>query len=398
MIVTNGYGEDMMGAMIAQAIKDRAHELDVRAFPLVGPGTAFDRVNVPKVHASAPLPSGGYVLRDLSIRPNHWKNLTRDLRSGLTADFLQQRRIMRGLRGRVAGVLAVGDAYPAVLSRLWLAKKAGLVQTAKTVLATRFFGPEVAAMRWACHRVMVRDEETAAWLNAKRVPALCVGNPMMDALTYGELELEKADGVKVVAVFPGSREGIDTNLETILQAIPRVQSRIATKGAEVSAVRWLVAWPPTQPRERVLALASAAGWRMDEARSSSMQLRFTPQSGGELGVIFGGVGDLLRIADVAVGVAGTVHEQAGGHGVPVVTFPGVVAGRSADRFIRTQKRFLGEGMDVVEAAPDAIAEALIAVLLDERRRRRMSVDAKRRIGRPGAVTSITELVCRDLGV
>ncbi len=400
LIITNGYGEDMMGAMIAEAVKARTPTVNVRAFPLVGPGTAFDRADVPKVHASAPLPSGGYVLRDLSLRPQHWKNVTRDLRSGLIADLVRQRRVMRGLRGQVTRVLAVGDAYPAVLAKLWLGMQADLVQTAKTVLATRFFGPEIAAMRWACRRVLVRDDETAAWLRQRRVSAISVGNPMMDALTYGLVDLPKASGERLVAIFPGSREGIESNLRTILTAIPLVHRRLAELPGEDGRfggrVQWVIAWPPTQPDKRVRACAAAAGWQVDEETSSPLHLKFAARDGGELGVIFGGVGDLLQMADVAVGVAGTVHEQAGGHGVPVITFPGVVAGRSADRFVRTQKRFLGDGMQIVAPNPESIAAALYSVLTDERLRQEMSVDAKRRIGRPGAVQRITDLICEEL--
>ena len=99
LIISNGHGEDLVGAKLAEKLSD------VSALPIVGEGRAYKcKVIGPKKK----LPSGGFSLRNLSYL---WK----DLRSGLLGSFMQQIKIVRS--GNFDLIIAIGDIVPIILAK-----------------------------------------------------------------------------------------------------------------------------------------------------------------------------------------------------------------------------------------------------------------------------------------
>src|SRR5690554_3165361 len=60
LLLSNGHGEDAMGAILATALRDE--NLVVDAFPLVGTGRAYTQADIPVVGVQQVMPSGGFIL------------------------------------------------------------------------------------------------------------------------------------------------------------------------------------------------------------------------------------------------------------------------------------------------------------------------------------------------
>jgi uncharacterized protein (TIGR03492 family) len=101
LIVSNGHGEDAVGALLAKRLIHS--DVPVSAYPLVGPGDAYEGALL--LDPRRTFPSGGFGLRGA------WKALAADLRSGLIAHWQAQRGTLAGQRGRHRLAVAIGDAY-----------------------------------------------------------------------------------------------------------------------------------------------------------------------------------------------------------------------------------------------------------------------------------------------
>jgi uncharacterized protein (TIGR03492 family) len=93
--------------------------------------------------------------------------------------------------------------------------------------------------------------------------------------------------------------------------------------------------------------------------------------------------EILHHAKVALGTAGTANEQAAGLGVPTPG-PQFTLG-----FAQRQRRLLGPALTLAKPEPTEIAQAVRAVL-EEERYRLASAAGKERIGTPGALPRIAE--------
>jgi uncharacterized protein (TIGR03492 family) len=88
-------------------------------------------------------------------------------------------------------------------------------------------------------------------------------------------------------------------------------------------------------------------------------------------------------AKVALGTVGTANEQAAGLGIPTPG-PQFTLG-----FAQRQRRLLGPALTLAKPEPTEIAQAVRAVL-EEERYRLASAAGKERIGTPGALPRIAE--------
>ncbi len=165
LIVSNGRGEDAVGALLARTL---AGHLQAVAYPLVGTGDAY--IETPVLDPRRALPSGGFALR------GNWRGFVADVRAGGIALWRQQRRTLRDQRGRHRAVIAVGDTYC-----LWMASRAEsatfFVATAKSEYSERHRPAEVRAIRRHAIRVFTRDEPTARALTARARAGLPCSSP-----------------------------------------------------------------------------------------------------------------------------------------------------------------------------------------------------------------------------
>lgn len=379
LIVTNGHGEDQLAVCLIDGLRAEWPALELEAIPLVGHG---DRLRAAGVAVDGPrviMPSGGMVRPELST-------VWGDVRAGLFRKFRRQRQFIRSRRGRVQKIIAVGDVLAGwtaggALPELPLA----LVATAKSEYISGHGFVETRWMRRRAQHVFARDERTAAALRDAGVAASWAGNLMMDAFSLtGKTFVEETDPPpRIIGLFPGSRDDAYVNLQHIARALARLGD-----GAHGHPYVGLVPLAPGLDMERAVALLEREGWQRQstgtshDADAHPYRVRLQ-HNGASLYIVAGAFGDILQAADVVIGLAGTANEQAAGLGKPVVIFegPGVQFG---GRFLRAQKRLLGDAVAVTEPEPAAVAAKVGRIFDDKGLRNRMAKVGRERMGPPGA--------------
>ena len=366
LIVSNGYGEDAVGNALARELSPRAR---VRAYPLVGLGSAYDGVEL--LDPRKVLPSGGFGVRGT------WRGLWGDLRSGGLRFWVQQRQTLRKERGNHDLVIAIGDVYC-----LWIAAHAGasavLVATAKSQYNEPHRWFEKKLMRRLAVRVFARDSVTADALAAAGIPVKHVGNPLMDTIMVSGDPLPLHPGRPTVTLLPGSRPDAVANIPDLLKLCEAA-------GREITA-NFVCALAPGLELENVFEAAEDAGWTGANGilRSGETEVLLTRS-----------FGKAVQASDVIVGLAGTGNEQAAGLGKPVIAFPGQ-GSQYSTRFMLLQKRLLGDAL-VARSSWQEAAESVLILLNDPVERSRRGEVGRQRMGTPGAVRKIAEEIISLVG-
>ena len=358
LIVSNGRGEDAVGAAVASLLR---RTVSVEAFPLVGLGDAYG--SIPLVEPRRQLPGGGFALRG-GIR-----SLLPDLRAGGLGLWRRQRDALKRRAGRDQAVVVVGDTYA-----LWMAARARssivFVATAKSESNERHRGLEIMIMRRHAGAVFARDAQTADALRRRHVDARFAGNPLVDVIPEPAGALPLPPGAPVALLLPGSRADALRNMMVLLRLCRRV--------AESEPAIFVAALPPALEMARLVREATAARWTVDGAflRSPAAAVLLTRD-----------FGSAVRRATVVIGLAGTANEQAAALGTPVVAFAPRGAVQYTRAFMRLQQRLLGAAL-VPAADWERAAEMTIRLLRDAGERARHGAVGRERMGPPGAVPAI----------
>lgn len=376
LIISNGHGEDVVGARIGAELTRGGSGHSVLAFPLVGLGACYERAGVRVVGPRRDLPSGGLLMHSLPL-------FLEDIRSGFLSLTLSQAAFLAGMR--VQAVITVGDIYGQALSSLVRARKRFVVQT--LVSARHWQGGDLTSpnrlfmeritllerllMRGLAHRVYVRDVETERALRSLGVRAArYLGNPVVDGLEGSAPE--SLMGLKTVVLLPGSRHYRVRSLERMLAAI-----RLLPSPAPSFAVAWTGTVPPPVPE----------GWAWSSASSPERGLVGELRCGATAVLVYSGrFADLLHAGRVVLGTAGTAHEQAAALARPVVTFP--LPPDYSPAFIENQRRLLGNALLVAGESPAEIAAALASLLADPARAEQAGRQGQARMGPAGGSASI----------
>lgn len=362
LIVSNGHGEDTVGALLARRLT--AGGVTVSAYPLVGSGDAYHGTRL--LEPRRTFPSGGFGLR------GSWKHGLADLRAGLLSHWRAQRSTLTRERGGHAMAVAIGDAYC-----LWMTGQAAdqcfFVATAKSAY--------MESHGWIEHRIMkrattiwTRDEFTARTLARRGLPAQYDGNPMMDAIPEPDGNLPLPAGAPVILLLPGSRADSLANVMLLLKVALRVSA--SKESAFVCAL------PPSLQLKDVNRAASAKGWVPDGdyLRSNHTSVLLTRK-----------FGSALEASTIAIGLAGTANEQAAGLGKSVVSFAPPGAVQFTPTFLSLQKRLLGNALIATEDWESAAAAAA-QLLSDPSERSRRGEIGKARMGSRGSIEAIAHAI------
>jgi uncharacterized protein (TIGR03492 family) len=369
LLISNGHGEDAVGARLARALDAARPELRLRALPTVGDGVAYRGGPARRLGPLRRLPSGGMTTRSGAA-------LAADLRAGLAGTTLAQARDLRALRPDL--VVAVGDAWCALLGLLPRAGRRYAVQTMVPGAAAsgaaglgprafreRFTPLEVAVLRAGYRRAYLRDAAAAAALRSVGVAgARWAGNPMMDELDEPPLTVA-GTGPRLV-LLPGTRGHAAEALRRMALALERLP-------AATAVAPWAGGPAPAAPpgwTEEAGPLGGPA-WRRGSRRVLLARGRFAAA---------------LAWAELAIGTSGTAHEQAAGRGLPVVAFP--LGEGQDDDFLAGQRRQLGEALVVTPPTARGIAGAVATLWADPTQRRRRGRAGCDRMGGPGAARAI----------
>ena len=380
LVVSNGNGEDAIGAHLAAALCRRHPQRRVAAFPLVGPGAAYERNGLPLLFRSRPMPSGGF-----GWQSPGW--FLRDLAAGFVGLTAAQMDALRRLRPHTRALLLVGDVYPVLMTATYRVPKL-FVATARSDYISPHLPVERRLLARSCQLVFARDGVTARSLQRDGVRATCVGNPMMDLVTGRGLGLGLEEGRPVLALLPGSRRDHGDNLRELAW----VAEAVARRRPDVQSVAALAQQLPEPSR--------LTPYRLEAAGPAEQEQGLVGYLVGEgdrrqVALTLDGFADLLHRATVVVGLAGTANEQAAGLGRVVVAFPrrGVQYTR---RFAARQQRLLGEAVVLAADAREAV-EHVLRLLDDPEERRRRGEAGRARMGPPGATARMVGWIERELG-
>jgi uncharacterized protein (TIGR03492 family) len=377
-LLSNGHGEDAVGALLAEALRSCDPAVTLQAFPTVGAGRVYEQLGLPVLGPRRTLPSGGLMLHTAGA---FWA----DLRAGFLSMTAAQLRALRGLETDV--LVVIGDLYALLLGSTVRARRRFYVQTLVSVQMSvqgsrsqegrrspnryfmeRFSLPERYLMRRLLRHSYVRDAPTAAFLAGYGLPVSALGNPMLDALEPASA-LEVPLTPPVVALLPGTRSYQAAALERMVRALERWPEATG-----------LIAWPGEVPPAGWSWQPVAAGvWRASE----------------RLYLATGRFAEVLEAAQLVLGTAGTANEQAAALGRPVVAFP--VPPLYTAAFLANQRRLLGDALTLCEAAPESIVDALRSLWARPGSYKRASEAGKARMGGRGGARAIARDILSRAG-
>ncbi len=367
--LSNGHGEDAVGALLATAFSALEPAVEMQAFPTVGVGRAYERLGLPVLGPRRVLPSGGLMMHTLDA---FWG----DLRAGFVPLTAAQLRALKRLETDV--LVVVGDVYALLLSSLVRTRARFYVQTLVSAYGggggrvnryfmERFSVPERLLIRRLVRHAYVRDRVTASFLAGFGLSVSALGNPMLDALRPGAA-LELPLTPPVVALLPGTRSYREAALTTMIAALEGWPEATG-----------LVAWTGTSPPEL-------------PGRSWTVVARGVWRTGDNVYLVTGRFAEVLGSAQLVLATAGTATEQAAAVGRPIVAFP--VPPLYTPAFLANQRRLLGEALTLCEGDPASLARTLRALWNDRGRYETASEAGKLRMGGLGGSAAIAADILR----
>jgi uncharacterized protein (TIGR03492 family) len=374
LLVSNGHGEDLSGALLGQALQRLG--ATVAAVPLVGDGDPYRRAEIPVLGHTRSYSTGGLGYTSGAGR------LTEVLQGQVLYLLGRSWRLWSAAR-RADGLVVIGDVIPVMLA--WSCRRP--VATYLVAYSSHYegrlrlpwpCGPCLASRRFRA--VFARDALTAEDLSHQlRRPVRFLGNPFMDQLRAEPLPPPTKTEPAQVLLLPGSRcpEALE-NLALMLRLLERLPTSARHCRFEVALVADITA-------ETLVGLVDRLGWELDQdAGGRPLGLCCGPL---RLGLHWGRFAPLLVRSRVVVAMAGTATEQAVGLGIPVLQLAGRGPQFTAG-FAEAQRRLLGPGVVCApgpvgaEATLAASATLLERLLTDDDLRTRCRSEGDRRLG-PG---------------
>ena len=426
LVLSNGHGEDGIAVSILQQLQQQENSPDIFALPLVGEGRAYQKLGIPCIGSVRTMPSGGFIYMDS-------RQLVRDVRGGLLQLTLNQiqavRRWVRSQKklGNNSAILAVGDIVP-LLFACFSGAKYAFVGTAKSEYYVRdevgLLSRKSKAARWEnfsgsiyhpwerwlmsrrrCQAVFPRDGLTTEILQKWSIPAVNLGNPMMDDLDstfsaaqfYGSAAQQEITRPLVITLLPGSRPPeAYANWAVILNAVSALMASFSEGNAILQAsanVVFLGAIAPGLDQSVLCQTLEAQGWK-NYAESplpiSDPHALIFQQKNGYLVLTQQAYNDCLYWGDLAIAMAGTATEQFVGLGKPAIAIPGN-GPQYTPAFAEAQSRLLGASLFLVDN-PEQVPQVAQSLWQNPDRLQMISQNGIRRMGKPGAARRIADFL------
>ena len=409
LCLSNGHGEDVIAVRILEQLQRHPKAPEIAALPLVGKGHAYINLDIPIVGPVQQMPSGGFIYMD-------GKQLWQDLQGGLFRLTLAQYKVVRSWAKSGGQILAVGDIVPLLFA--WLSgADYSFVGTAKsdyylrdetgwlpqTSTLERWFGSvylpweRMLMSNRRCKAVFPRDTLTTDILLNWSIPAVDLGNPMMDGIVPNLTVERTADNQEtlVILLLPGSRlPEAERNWEKIVRAIAATMTTLSHRLVFIGAIA------PNCDLAPFETYLLSQGWQRQPLNSVSnpigdtQALAFT-LNGATVLLTQDAYADALLQADLAIAMAGTATEQFVGLGKPAIAMPGD-GPQFTFAFAEAQTRLLGISVILV-ANPTEVGTAIQSLLNDPDELHLIAQNGRRRMGKKGAATRIaSHLATLDL--
>lgn len=371
LTISNGHGEDLLAALLLKTMAEQSDHVGVVAYPVVGEGGAYARAQIDVVGVQQTMPTGGFIMKGPT-------NIFKDVRAGLLGLTWRQINDLKKRREDYDAVLAVGDMYALWLAGRFVRLPTIFVPTAKSEFIEGHFAADYALMRKYARRIFPRDRRTDEAMRARGLPSKYVGNLMMDAMEVTGDRFGLDERGPVITFLPGSRQDAFLNAGDLFEVGRHVLDTIKSQeenGNDGGNVRFVLSVAPGLDIGAFKKLAAESGLNV-----TCIQGRF---------------GDVLNVADIVIGLAGTGNEQAAGLGKPVVTFVGRGT-QFTRKFAHDQKKLLGEAVALTDGGPQAVARETVDILNNEMRYKTMAAAGRERMGEPGAAREMAGDVVRFL--
>ena len=393
LLLSNGHGEDLSGALLGQALQKEGHAVD--ALPLVGKGQPYQDAGIALIGGTQEFSTGGLGYTSLRGR------LT-ELLQGQVVYLL--RRLMRLLRiaRRYDQVVVIGDVIPVMAA--WLCRRP--VSTYLVAYSSHYEGR--LRLPWPCaeclrsprfQAVFSRDQLSADDLSAQlRKPVRFLGNPFMDPILRDDQRLPQAR--QRLGLLPGSRRPeLEQNLILLLGVVEQLPAALLSSG-ELQLDLALVS---SLSDSALSALLAPLGWSLEAAEEGKTAVLHRDKQ--RVQVRRGGFAAVLHSSDLLLCMAGTAAEQAVGLARPVLQLVGEGPQFTAG-FAEAQRRLLGPTVFCVDGeagAPTTLQgtaalalELLERSQLDQQLRRLCQDVALNRLGEAGGgarmAASISQLL------
>jgi uncharacterized protein (TIGR03492 family) len=395
LCLSNGHGEDQIALRILEELRQLPDAPAIAVLPIVGDGAAYRKAEFTLIGPTQTMPSGGFINLDAG------QQLARDIEAGLIQLTRSQIQTIRHWAvaepEQPSLILAVGDIVP-LLFAWWAQVPFAFVGTAKSEyylrdetgwLKRRSWWDD-RFLRWTgcvylpwerwlmrrerCVAVFPRDAMTAQSLQRLRIPALDLGNPMMDGLgaVVPPVRPGSTDQPLTIALIPGSRiPELYANWELILDAVKNLGSELD------QPVNLLAALAPSSDRPELrqpLHSWDPVGDQQYRRGSGKHVINLTIGPGKFV--------ECIQQSHLAIAMAGTATEQFVGLGKPVVTIPGG-GPQFVPAFAEAQTRLLGASVHLVQhpsQVTETIQQLLAAPAADWQA---MAENGARRMGFPG---------------
>jgi uncharacterized protein (TIGR03492 family) len=410
LCLSNGHGEDTIALRILEALQTQsAADIEIAALPIVGAGHAYVNQGIPLAGPAKPMPSGGFIYMDR-------QQLLRDLKGGLLSLTRVQLQTVRSRARAGWKILAVGDIVP-LLFAWWSGATYAFVGTAKSEYYLRDERGRLPRQSWfdrvegwsgsdylpwerwlmrhrRCKAVFPRDLLTANTLKRWHIPAINMGNPMMDGLEPTGIDFdlpgdranaEERERSLAFVLLPGSRPPeAYRNWQLLFQAVSALVAAFGNK----QRLLFLGAIAPGLDLAPFQQDLKASGWWNAPQTVTEPTLQTFHQLEATLILTQHGFNDCLHRADFAIAMAGTAIEQFAGLGKPAITLPGQ-GPQFTPKFAEAQTRLLGPSVTLIEH-PTAVVAAVQSLLNDPDRLQEIAENGHRRMGEAGAARRIAE--------
>jgi len=394
LLISNGYGEDLVAAHIALKLRERLPRACVAGFPTVGTGAFYKNMGVDLAGAGATLPSEGFV-RSIS-------DFTKDVKHGFLPETFRLGRRLRQAAGAFDYLVPVGDAYILLFTSLFTPHSAARkifvnVQTSEWYGSHKPFKQHYSFIErlWTrrCSRlVYVRDRRTMDFLHRRGIAqARCCGNPMMDCFTVHERAVLPRDR-SIVGVLPGSKQEAYDNLKVVFDIV-----RLMAKRKQIH--NYAIALSPQLSVDKIACAYSLqpaitgtdTGLPAGDRR---LYTRFSMKDNpSEIFISQKIFGDILNESIAFIGTSGTGNEQAAGMGKPVFGFWGR-GPQITEKFMRAQKRLLGPSLILSPPDPELIANCMTELLSDKERLEEIALNGRERMAGRGSIACMVDEMIR----
>jgi tetraacyldisaccharide 4'-kinase len=354
-ILSNSYGEDRSGALVAKELKSLNKKLRIRAFPLISLGEEYEKRNIKVIGGHPPTPSGGFLLKSA-------KGFFADISKTFFIPFSYINRL-RKFRKTTDIIIVIGDIPILILGYISLRKKAYFLEQCKSNYISPHFAVERFLMQKLTNKVFTHDKITAEDLQNKDINAEFFGNTMMDELQE-EGKYSPPQGKILIGLLPGSRRESYINMRKIANVVKEMLARRKN-------LHFAVALSDTVDKNKMM--------------ESVVELR------QKIDFRYGSFVDIVKRSKLAISLGGTASEQALYLESPVISFIGS-GSQNTKRRLKGQKKLLGDALILFPYKPKKIAEKTLEIIENKELLEKLKVKGRERAGESGGARKIANYI------